>query len=276
MMAFFVGVAALFGVSIFWSPIYGAVLGGTLFLTLLGVADDHWALSVRLRFFSYGFCCVLVAAAILQQGLAAPGILLIFATAFAMLWALNLYNFMDGTDGIAATQCFLACSGAALLAWSVGSAPAFYLVCLLLGFSQLGFLVWNWPAARLFMGDAGSVPTGFLLAALAVLGAVQGYLSFACWMVLLAVFIADASWTLVLRIITGQKFTQAHRNHAYQRLSRYWGSHQAVVFLLIGINALWLFPLAWAIVCWPAHTITLVILAYLPLLLGMAKIQDIA
>ncbi|MBE9539751.1 MAG: glycosyl transferase, partial [Proteobacteria bacterium] len=121
----------------------------------------------------------------------------------------------------------------------------------------------------------GSIPTGFLVAALAVLGAAQGNLPLACWLVLLAAFISDATWTLLWRIVTGQKFTQAHRSHAYQRLSRYWGSHQSVVFLLIAINGLWLFPLAWCVVIWPQYTAILVILAYLPLLLGMAKIRNL-
>ncbi len=276
MLAFFVGAALLFGVGVFWSGPYSFVLIGSLFLTVLGVADDNWALSVRLRFFAYGFCCVVVAAAVLRGANPEVGLLLIFCTAFAMLWALNLYNFMDGVDGIAATQCFVACSAAALLAWTSVGASDYALFCLLLGFSHLGFLVWNWPAAKLFMGDAGSIPTGFTLAALAIMGGAQGYLSFACWLVLLGVFITDATWTLARRVITRQKFTQAHRSHAYQRLSRRWGSHQSVVVLLILINAIWLFPLAWAIVLWPQYTITLVLLAYLPLLVGMAKLPDIA
>ncbi len=122
------------------------------------------------------------------------------------------------------------------------------------------------------MGDAGAIPTGFLLAGLALLGAVEGQLNPLCWLVLLAVFITDASWTLGWRMVTGQRFTQPHRSHAYQRLSRHWGSHLAVDMLLLAINALWLFPLAWGLVIWPDHAFFLVILAYLPLVLGMAKL----
>ena len=276
MLAFFVGVAWVFGPSVFWSSPYSAVLVGALFLTLLGAADDRWTLSVRLRFFAYGFCCVVVSAALLRAATPAPGLLVIFCTAFAMLWALNLYNFMDGIDGLAATQCFFACCGAALLAWDSGSETSYSIFCLLLAFSHLGFLVWNWPVARLFMGDAGSIATGFILAALAILGAAQGHLPFACWLVLLAVFITDASWTLLWRVLTGQKFTQAHRSHAYQRLSRHWGSHRSVVILLMAINGLWLFPLAWLMVLFPQYSTGLVILAYLPLLLGMVKIHHLA
>ncbi|MBE9539605.1 MAG: hypothetical protein IMF06_11015, partial [Proteobacteria bacterium] len=181
MLAFFGGVALVFGVSVFWSSPYTPVLLGAFFLTLLGVVDDNWMLSVRLRFFAYGFCCVVVAAMLWRTGGGEPGLLLIFCTAFLMLWSLNLYNFMDGVDGLAASQCFLACCSAALLAWGNSSGPAYPIFCLLLGFSHLGFLVWNWPGARLFMGDAGSIPTGFLVAALAVLGAAQGNLPLACW-----------------------------------------------------------------------------------------------
>ena len=270
MLAFFVGVALVFDTSMFWFSQYSAVLAGALFLTLLGVVDDNWSLSVRLRFLAYAFCCLLVSFALLQ------GALLILGAALVMLWALNLYNFMDGVDGLAASQCFLACCGAALLAWGGGGTREYAVFCLLLGFSHLGFLVWNWPVARLFMGDAGSIPTGFLLSALAVLGAARGDLAFACWAILLAAFITDASWTLAWRVFTRQKFTQAHRSHAYQRLSRHWGSHLSVVMLLIAINGIWLFPLAWATLLWPQYTIIMVILAYLPLLWGMAKIRNLA
>jgi Fuc2NAc and GlcNAc transferase len=122
------------------------------------------------------------------------------------------------------------------------------------------------------MGDAGSIPTGFLLAALAILGGVQGQLNPVCWLILLAVFVADASWTLMWRILTGQAFTQPHRLHAYQRLSRYWGSHLKVDLLLVVITLVWLLPFAWAAQLWPQYSLILVILAYLPLLWGIAEI----
>ena len=276
LLAFFLGVIWVFGFSAFWASPYSPALGGALFLVLLGASDDQWELSVSLRFFSYGFCCVIAASLLLRGGLTVPSLPLVFGAAFAMLWALNLYNFMDGVDGLAATQCFLACGGAACLAWGEGANSSYSVFCLLLGVSHLGFLVWNWPVAKLFMGDAGSIPTGFLLVALAMLGATQGNLAIACWLVLLAVFITDASWTLLWRVLTGQKFTQAHRNHAYQRLSRHWGSHQPVVIMLIVINGLWLFPIAWSVAEWPQYSGILVILAYLPLLLGMVKIRNLA
>ena len=96
------------------------------------------------------------------------------------------------------------------------------------------------------------------------------------WLILLAVFIVDASWTLVWRLVSGQPVTQAHSLHAYQRLSRFWRSHVAVDLLLVVINALWLFPLAWAASSYPDYAWILVILAYLPLLAGMVGTRKIA
>ena len=257
-----------------WSSAYQLLAGLALVLMVVGVLDDIWNLSVRLRMAVYVLCCVLLACLLFP----AQHPLWWAIAALAVLWMLNLYNFMDGIDGIAATQCILACFGAALLAWAGGvhGGAAYALFCLLLAAAQVGFLFWNWPPARLFMGDAGSVPTGFLLGGLALLGGAQDLLNPACWLILLAVFITDATWTLLWRLVTGQAVTQAHRLHAYQRLSRHWGSHLAVDMLLLAINALWLFPLAWAVQSMPEYTLILVILAYLPLLLGMVRSRKFA
>ncbi len=96
------------------------------------------------------------------------------------------------------------------------------------------------------------------------------------WLVLMAVFITDATCTLLWPIVTGQPFTEAHRLHGYQRLSRRWDSHLRVDVLLVVVNVLWLFPIACAVQYWPQTTLFMVILAYLPLLLGMAKVGKLA
>ncbi len=275
LLALVVGLSQVGDWNMLWSGVYRWLVIGALALMVLGVLDDLVELSVRLRMALYGLCC-LVLATVLLNPLQPMWSLPVFAcgvglVALALLWMINLYNFMDGIDGIAALQCILASVGAALLAWRSGADGAYISFCLLLAASHLGFLVWNWPPARLFMGDAGSVPTGFLLGGLAVLGAVRGYLHPTCWLVLLAVFISDASWTLCRRLFQGEVVTQAHRDHAYQRLSRHWHSHFRVDVLVLLINVLWLFPLAAAIQLWPSHAPIMVILAYLPLLFGVAK-----
>ena len=245
-------------------------------LVLVGVFDDLRGLSVSLRFSVYALGCALAVLSILsplQAGSAGMLVLAVVAVV-ALLWMLNLYNFMDGIDGYAASQCLLACSGAALLAWGLGSSGDYALFCLLLAAAHAGFLFWNWPSARVFMGDAGSVPTGFLLGTLALLGEAQGYLPLACWLIMLGVFITDASVTLLWRIVTGQRFTQPHRLHGYQRLSRHFGGHLPALKVLLAVNLLWLFPLACLVALYPKYSILLVILAYLPLVAGMAKVKE--
>ena len=273
LLAFMVGLL----VSAPWDGAYLLLACVAFLLTLVGVVDDLWDLSVRLRMLLYLACCLLLAMAWLPAN-GPMDWLLIGMVVFAMLWFLNLYNFMDGIDGIAATQCIAACASAALLSWvgGGGSGNSYAFFCLLLAAAHVGFLVWNWPPARLFMGDAGSVPTGLLLAGLALLGALQGQLNPVCWLILLAAFITDASWTLLWRLFSGQPVTQAHRLHAYQRLSRHWQSHLLVDLMLLAINALWLFPLAWAVQAMPEYALIMVILAYLPLLWGMVKVGDFA
>jgi Fuc2NAc and GlcNAc transferase len=262
-----------------WASPYLWLCACMFILMLLGVLDDIRSLSVRLRFGVYGLVGLSTAVFLLEPSWVSAGLYelaLIVAFAFAIVWALNLYNFMDGIDGIAATQCVLACSAAAYLASGQPGNIQFSVICVLLAAAQLGFLVWNWAPARLFMGDAGSIPTGYFLAGLAGYGAIEGLVPFACWAILLGVFITDASWTLLWRMYSGQKYMQAHRLHAYQRLSRHWGSHSRVVLLLLFINLFWLFPLAWVVSQWPGNALYLVILAYFPLLIGMAKVRKLA
>lgn len=277
LLAFAAGFVANAWLADAWSREYYVLMLTAVILMLVGVVDDMRGLSVRLRFCAYGICCAGVAAFLLWPVFPQPGwlaLLVVFIVSLTLLWSLNLYNFMDGIDGLAALQCINACAAAALLAW-LGGEGAYALFCLLLAASHLGFFCWNCPPAKLFMGDAGSIPTGFLLAGLALMGQVSGALQAAVWLILLAPFITDATWTLLWRLFTGQAFMQAHRLHAYQRLSRLWQSHLAVDLLLLAISGLWLFPLAWAAHVYPQTAFLLVILAYVPLLAGMVKIRQL-
>ncbi|TXS95099.1 glycosyl transferase family 4 [Parahaliea aestuarii] len=245
-----------------------------LFLMLLGVLDDVRGLSVPLRFALYGLCCLaLVLMLVMPREIGCWW--LVLPAVLALLWGLNLYNFMDGIDGFAALQCFFSAGAAALLAWIYGNSAQYALFCLLLAAVHLGFLFWNLPPARLFMGDAGSIPTGLLLGGLLLWGGVSGALAPAVWLILLAVFLTDSSWTLMRRLLRGSNVLQAHREHLYQRLSRHWGGHLAVDMALVAVLTLWLFPLAWLAQTNQHHSLFLVTLAYTPLLICMAKTADL-
>ncbi|HEX5512938.1 MAG TPA: glycosyltransferase family 4 protein [Gammaproteobacteria bacterium] len=160
-----------------------------------------------------------------------------------IVWLLNLYNFMDGIDGIAGVEAVtVACSAAVLLGLGGDSAAALQL--LLLAAAALGFLLWNWPPAKIFMGDVGSAYLGFVFAVIALETSREGPLNLWVWLILLAVFITDASVTLLRRLWRGERWYQAHRSHAYQQAARRFGSHLKVTLTVGALNVLWLLPLA--------------------------------
>lgn len=251
-----------------WSIAYPQLLLLALLLVLVGAADDRWSLPVSLRLVIYATCCLVW---LIWQPL--PGYWWAGWLALpCLLWLINLYNFMDGIDGLAGLQAGLAASGAGLLAlW--GGHQEYALFCALLAACVAGFLLWNWPPARLFMGDAGSIPLGFLLGGLAWLGWTGDVLPPGCWLVLLAVFVTDSTWTLVARWLRSAPLAEAHREHAYQRLARYWNSHARVDGLLLVVWLVWLMPLSMTILRWPEFQVIVVILAYFPLLCGMVLLR---
>ncbi|MDZ7670770.1 MAG: glycosyltransferase family 4 protein [Gammaproteobacteria bacterium] len=175
--------------------------------------------------------------------------LLVLAVFIGLVWHINLYNFMDGIDGIAGVQTLVFAVGAHVVAGGVAGWPG-DLLWLCVG-SVTAFLVFNWPPARVFMGDVGSGFLGLLIGALAVLLWQQQSLPLAASLILLAGFWLDASYTLIVRILTGQSFTQAHRSHLYQKVALRRGHlWTTVCFLLYAV--FWLMPLAWLSARFPA------------------------
>jgi Fuc2NAc and GlcNAc transferase len=250
-----------------WSQPYSLLLSLAGLLVLTGVVDDRYGLSVGLRFPLYALVCL--ASVWLMQWPWSPWLLLL-ASVYA-LWILNLFNFMDGIDGIAASEAMFVATAAGLLALGNGAGAYYVQFCFLLAAACAGFLCWNWSPARLFMGDAGSISIGFLLAALSLQGEASGALPLLCWLILLAVFIADATATLLWRAATGQAITQAHSLHLYQRLARHWSSHARVVLLMQAYNLLWLLPLALLALHWRDWAWAAMMAAYLPLLVAWLK-----
>jgi len=164
-------------------------------------------------------------------------------SALMLIWILNLYNFMDGIDGIAASESiFIACCGW-LFALLAGDNNMQLIAVLLLGAST-GFLIWNWPPARIFMGDSGSGFLGMVLGMYAYHSILNGEVAFWSWLIIFGVFFVDASYTLIKRILNRQSWYQAHRSHAYQHAARRWG-HLRVMLAVSAVNVLWLLPLAY-------------------------------
>ncbi len=250
-----------------WPAPYPHLAAIAALLGLVGIIDDRLGLPVVLRMLLYALAC----GAIVWLLLGSQAWWWQALAAFYGLWLLNLFNFMDGIDGIAAVEAAFALVAGALLSIWLGSGGAFPLFCLLLAAASVAFLHWNWAPARLFMGDAGSIPLGFLLAALSIQGQVSGALPWLCWPVLLAVFIGDATYTLCWRALHGEKITEAHSRHLYQRLARHWGSHSRVVLAMLAYNLLCLAPLSLAAAMLPGYGPLWLALAYGPLLPALVK-----
>lgn len=209
-----------------------AALTGAGGLALVGLADDRFGLSARLRLLAQ----LLVAGAYLALLGPAGGGLEWLALGLGLVWMGNLYNFMDGSDGLAGGMAlfgFAAFAVAAALAGQAGLA----LVCTGVAAAAAGFLVFNFHPARIFMGDVGSVPLGFLAGALGLAGRESG--AWPLWFPLLvfAPFILDATVTLLRRALRGERIWQAHRTHYYQRLVQMGLGHRRTALLAYALMA---------------------------------------
>ncbi|MFT6599995.1 MAG: Fuc2NAc and GlcNAc transferase [Alloalcanivorax sp.] len=185
-------------------------------------------------------------------------------TAFYLVWMLNLYNFMDGIDGLAGVQALTVALGCVFIYSLLGEIGLMALPLLLCA-SVAGFLVWNFPPARIFMGDAGSGFLGFMIGALSLHAAWAVPEMLWSWQILMGVFIIDATFTLIRRLCNGEKAHEAHRTHAYQYASRHYGSHRAVTLRVLVINVLWLLPLATFVALEWLDGPLAVLIAYTPL-----------
>lgn len=244
-------VGAAWAVDIAPTPLALALGVGGLAVVIVGFIDDHrplaarWRLAVHFGAAAWLLAClgrlppVEFGAHAVDLGIAGSALAAVY-----VVWFLNLFNFMDGIDGIAGVQAVTMTVGAGLLAWLSGVAPVELLPITALTSAAAAFLLWNWPPARIFMGDAGSGYIGFALGCLAFWTVVEGWLSVWTWVILGGTFLADATTTLLVRAVSGESVSEAHRSHAYQRLSRYWRSHLPVTVLVGAVNLLWLLP--WA------------------------------
>lgn len=216
-------------------------------IALVGFWDDHHSLSAKIRLLTHmavslAFLVGLYAFKGPFSILGMPFLFSFVLSFFALVWCINLFNFMDGTDGLSSSEgimIFLA-AGFALQAQPL-STMAFALCAVL-----IGFLIWNWPKARIFMGDVGSGFLGFLIGAMAILSEVEYGLSIGYWLLWFALFWMDTTLTLFRRWQRGHKLWEAHRLHAYQRIHRSGFSHAKVLYSAIAINLL-LLALSWMV-----------------------------
>jgi Fuc2NAc and GlcNAc transferase len=192
-------------------------------------------------------------------------VILMVLCVIGLVWFINLFNFMDGIDGLASMEAIFFSFSIALLCWSTG-VHEILAISILLGATCAGFLVWNWPPAKIFMGDTGSSTLGFLIGAIA-LGCSSGT-DISVWpgIILLGVFFVDATVTLIRRALSGQVWYEPHRSHAYQKMAIRRGSHRSITIGVLAINCFWLLPMAaWAVLS-PEWSVFIAGLALAPLI----------
>jgi len=223
--------------------ILAAFAAGVGIVGLLGAWDDHRPLPVRVRLpvqlaVAAGLVIALGGVASISIGAQAlPGWVLWSLLAVpAVVWMMNLFNFMDGSDGLAALEAVVA---GALLGWAFewGGADLPAAVAFAVAGSAAGFLAWNRPPARIFLGDAGSLTLGFVLGALALVGSATATLPVAVAFIAVSPFVIDATATLVRRLVCGAGWYTPHREHAYQCLIRSGWTHAQVLAALAVLNA---------------------------------------
>ena len=185
-----------------------------------------------------------------------------------LVWLLNLFNFMDGTDGIAASEAIFVCVAGAILNFHVLSDINFSAAAIILASCTFGFLLYNWSPAKIFMGDVGSGYLGIAIGGLSLMAAKQQHELLWVWIILLAVFVSDATVTLIRRLLRKQKPHVAHRSHAYQHLAIRFNSHAKVSLLLLAVNIVWLLPIAFFVANKQLAGTTGVVVAYVPLIVA--------
>jgi Fuc2NAc and GlcNAc transferase len=255
-------------------PLIVAILGGGIAVGIVGFIDDRRGMSAAVRLTVHvatslfalivfgGLPAIQFGATIVHFGWGGY----VLGT-LAVAWVINLFNFMDGIDGIAAAEAVFIVGAGALLYGTPNAASPAANAAIVCGMACLGFLVWNWPPARIFMGDVGSGYLGYVIAVLAIASARNNPTALLAWLILGGVFFCDATATLVRRVLRRDRVHEAHRSHAYQWLARRWHSHSRVTIAAALINLCWLLPCALFAAAHPRFAAWTTGIAWAPLVL---------
>jgi Fuc2NAc and GlcNAc transferase len=241
----------------------------------VGWLDDRMSVAARWRLAVHAVAAV-ASLAILRASVAAwldplgsVAVVAEVGLAIGIVASINAFNFMDGIDGIAGMEAVFMCGAAALLPRLAGHGGDETPLLVAFVGAGAGFLVWNAPPARIFMGDVGSGYLGFALGALALDSVARGELPLTCWILLGGAFVVDATVTLARRVARGDRWYEPHRLHAYQHLARRWQSHRAVTGLYAAINVCWLLPWATYVAADPGRALFALACAFVPLIIAL-------
>jgi UDP-N-acetylmuramyl pentapeptide phosphotransferase/UDP-N-acetylglucosamine-1-phosphate transferase len=215
------------------------LLAGFAGLGALSWIDDRRKLSAAVRLSAQSAAVALCLASLPPDARVLqllPLVLERLLLGIAWLWFINLFNFMDGIDGLAGSETVAVALGYLALLTYAGLEDPFWRLALVIAASATGYLFWNWHPAKVFMGDAGSIPLGFLLGWLMLDLALHG--QWPAGLILPLYFVADATFTLLARASRGEKLWQAHRQHFYQRAVLGGATPSGVVWRVTATNAM--------------------------------------
>lgn len=251
--------------------LFAALAGGGLGVAAVGFVDDRRPLSVRTRFAVHLLAAAwAVACAGPVRDLAVgSGTLHLGGFGYAIctigiVWFLNIFNFMDGIDGIAASEAVFVSGSLIIIVKLIGGPGGVAAACCAIGSASVGFLLWNVPPAKIFMGDVGSGYLGFAIAVFGLAVGRQSPIGSWTWLVLVGVFAVDSPITLARRYVRGESVAVAHRTHAYQWAARRLGHGQVTASIAV-INLTLLLPCALAMAAWPMYAPWLLAVAFCPL-----------
>lgn len=269
----------LIGLVILWSMssleylTFVGFLGAGILVAVVGFIDDYGHVAAGWRLLAHFFAAIWVS--FFLGGLPALSVMGMvfdagwvgdFLLVFALVWLINLYNFMDGIDGIAGVEALFLTIATGLLFVFVFEHQEIAILHILMSAAVVGFLVWNFPPAKIFMGDAGSGFLGLMLGSLVLYSAHVEPNMLWVWLILLGVFVVDATYTLIRRLLRGDKIYQAHCSHAYQNAARKYAKHFPVTIVVLVINLLWLLPWSVAVALEMVDGVIGILCSYIPLL----------
>lgn len=259
-LTWWVGVFPLAWVASLWLLVVG--------VSTLGGLEDQLGLSVTVRLLAQ-FILAIVSLALMGLAFAEP---LLWLLCLVLVWSMNLHNFMDGSDGLTGLQG--AWVGVVLTLWYVGQGDSWGAsVGILLAGACAGFLLWNWPPARVFMGDSGSLMIGAVVGWLLIWGHVN--MSLPWWLAALSVsvFVTDTTVTLLFRLFRRAQWYTAHHDHAYQRLIAMGASHGQVLMGFAAIKLAFIAPVTLAIWAQQVNPVLAVGGVYALLILAWVGVQ---
>lgn len=238
-LTFYLGTGYLYATNTLDSNLFYAFISA-LPLLIVSLLDDLYTLGSKIRMIAQLLASILALSSlggietISLYFVELHGWWLNIPILFGMIWLINLYNFLDGIDGYAGSEAiFLGVATALIFGYDIGWIVAA---------GALGFLLFNWQKAKIFMGDIGSTFLGFIFAVLMIYSLNNGE-SLYSWLIILGLFWVDATLTLIRRAQNGESLSQAHRKHAYQRITQAGWSHQKTVLMGMGINCIGIIPI---------------------------------